>query len=488
MKSPLLPVLLCGGSGTRLWPLSRNSCPKQFISLDGEHSLLQKTVMRLDGVTERLPQVDSALFVCNEKHRFLLASQLAQIGIDRPHIILEPDARNTAPAFTLAALHAISEGMDPVLLLMPADHAMADLSAFHEAIVHAYAAASLEGVVTFGVIPDRPESGYGYIKCERSDGGGVFEVKRFIEKPCIKTAQEYVESGDYFWNSGLFVLKASTWLKAIEICRPDILRACRNAMSGMRRDIDFIRPDIEEFISCPSDSIDYAVMEKLPENPSWNIPVRVIPLKVGWSDIGTWDAISDSLSKDASGNVLKGEVEQFDCKNSLFFSSSGRLVAGIGLEDLVIVETADAVLVINRKCAQDVKKMVAHLAEKGNALVHAHRKMHRPWGWYERLDDGKRFLVKRIVVNPGASLSLQVHRHRAEHWVVVKGRAEVTHGDRNFIMQEDESTYIPIGHVHRLRNLEDTALEIIEIQTGELLSEEDILRIDDVYGRAGSAD
>ncbi|MBD9584313.1 MULTISPECIES: mannose-1-phosphate guanylyltransferase/mannose-6-phosphate isomerase [Delftia] len=482
MNSPLLPVILCGGSGTRLWPLSRETYPKQFLALADSQTMLQQTATRLHGLTAQVPQALAPLLVCNVEHRFLAASQLMHVGIRDAAILLEPAGRNTAPALTLAALHACADGADPILLAMPADHVVADRQAFHGAVHKAYVQACQGSMATFGIVADRPETGYGYIQFSESGEPGVHRVESFAEKPDVERARHYLEAGNYLWNSGLFMVRASVWIKAMEHCRPDILDACRSAMQSAQRDLDFIRPGAAAFAACPSDSIDYAVMERLPAMPQLGIPAQVVPLQAGWSDVGAWDALWDVRDQDDEGNALMGDAVQHGCANSLLLSSS-RLVAGVGLQDVVVVETPDAVLVVDKSRTQDVKKIVSHLAQSGHALAHSHRKVHRPWGWYDSIDNGERFQVKRIVVNPGASLSLQMHHHRAEHWVVVKGTAEVTNGEKTFLLGENESTFIPLGHVHRLANPGKVPLEIIEVQSGSYLGEDDIVRFEDTYGR-----
>lgn len=484
MSALLLSVVLCGGSGTRLWPLSRETYPKQFLALTDEITMLQHTVVRLKDLAGRIPQAPKPLLVCNEQHRFLAASQLLQIGLEQCPILLEPAGRNTAPALTLAALQASVEHDDPVLLAMPADHMITESGAFHAAVERAYSAAIRGCMVTFGIVAVRPETGYGYIHYGQSDEDGLHAVQGFKEKPTAAQARCYLDAGDHLWNSGLFMVRASVWLRAIAACRPDILEACSAAMRSACRDVDFIRPVADAFLSCPSDSIDYAVMERLPIMPSLGIPALVVPLDAGWSDLGAWDALWDVHDKDERDNSLSGNVLQRHCDNSLLMSSS-RLVVGVGLENMVVIETPDAVLVADKRQTQEVKQMVTLLAgsENGQTFTRSHRKVHRPWGWYDSLDRGERFQVKRIVVNPGASLSLQMHNHRAEHWVVVKGMAEVTRDEQCFFLNENESTYIPRGHKHRLKNPGKFPLEIIEIQSGDLLSEDDIVRFDDAYGR-----
>lgn len=478
----LLPVVLCGGSGTRLWPLSRETYPKQFLALAGSRTMLQDTALRLQGLSQ-IALAKAPILVCNAEHRFLAASQLVEAGINGASIVLEPVGRNTAPALTLAALQAQAEGGDPVLLAMPADHVMANLPAFHSAIEQAFAFATGGAMVTFGIVADKPETGYGYIQCGESlHGGGAFQIASFAEKPDVARAQSYLDAGNYLWNSGLFMVRTSVWLKAIESCRPDIFAACSAAMAGAQKDVDFIRPSTQIFSTCPADSIDYAVMERLPTRPELDIPACVVPLQAGWSDLGAWDALWQVREQDAHGNAHLGDTIQHGCTNSLLLSSS-RLVAGVGLDNIVVVETADAILVADRRQTQDVKQIVGKLREAGHTLTQTHRKIHRPWGWYDSIDSGERFQVKRIVVNPGASLSLQMHHHRAEHWIVVQGTAEVTNGEKTFLLGENESTYIPLGHVHRLTNPGKVPLEIIEVQSGSYLGEDDIVRFEDNYGR-----
>ena len=482
-SNPLLPVVLCGGSGTRLWPLSRETYPKQFLALTGARTMLQETALRLQGVSQ-IPVAKAPILVCNTEHRFLAASQLMEAGISGARIVLEPTGRNTAPALTLAALQAQSDGGDPVLLAMPADHVMASLPAFHSAIERGFCIASSGAMVTFGIVADKPETGYGYIQCGQAmEGEGAHHIASFAEKPDAARAQSYLDAGNYLWNSGLFMVRTSVWLKAIQSCRPDIFTACADAMASAQKDVDFIRPDTEAFNACPSDSIDYAVMERLPSRPDLGVPTCVVPLQAGWSDLGAWDALWQVREQDAQGNVQVGDTIQHGCSNSLLLSSS-RLVAGVGLDNIVVVETADAILVADKRQTQEVKQIVAKLRETGHKLTHTHRKTHRPWGWYDSIDQGDRFQVKRIVVNPGARLSLQMHHHRAEHWVVVRGTAEVTNGEKTFLLGENESTFIPLGHIHRLTNPGKVPLEIIEVQSGSYLGEDDIIRFEDSYGRA----
>ena len=477
-------VILSGGSGTRLWPASRESYPKQLLPLTGELSLLQETAVRLKGFAGA--EVDPRpLVVTNEEYRFIIAEQLRQIGVRAPQIVLEPIGRNTAPALTLAALAALEEG-DPVLLVMPADHVISDVTAFQQAIAEGARAAAGGALVTFGIVPDRPETGYGYIRAGApvADTGKARGLAEFVEKPDRATAERYVASGAYFWNSGIFMMKASVWRQAITRFNPDMEAACARAFTARSTDADFIRLDAPAFEASPSDSIDYAVMERIAEAPELGQGV-VVPLSAGWSDVGAWDALWAVSDKDADGNAARGEVLFESSRNTLVHAGS-RLVAAIGCEDMIVVETPDAVMVAHKERTQDVKKVVARLKAEGRSLTQSHRKVYRPWGWYDSIDAGERFQVKRIVVNPGAKLSLQMHHHRAEHWIVVKGTAEVTNGDRTFLLGENESTYIPLGHTHRLANPGKLPLEIIEVQSGSYLGEDDIVRFEDNYGRTAS--
>lgn len=474
----VLPVVLSGGSGTRLWPLSREKFPKQLLSLLDERSMLQATLTRIDG----LDGVLDPLVVCNEEHRFVVAEQLRQLG-KAGRIVLEPLGRNTAPAMTLAALEAVRDGADPVLVVMPADHVIVDVEAFRQAVVNAVALAATGLVVTFGITPDCPETGYGYIRrgARCADSPAAFELDAFVEKPRRELAEAYLESGDYLWNSGLFVMRASVWLAALERCRPDILGACRDAMAGGGRDGDFIRVATDAFAACPSDSIDYAVMERLGSVPG-DAKCVVVPLSAGWSDVGTWDALWKVLPKCDAGNAIRGDVMLESCRDTLVVAES-RLVACIGISNLVVVETDDAVLIVQHEASQDVKKIVERLKAERRSVAQWHRKVYRPWGWYDGVDAGPRFQVKRIWVKPGASLSLQMHHHRAEHWVVVSGTARVTRGEDVFLVTENQSTYIPLGISHRLENPGIVPLEMIEVQSGSYLGEDDIVRFEDSYGR-----
>jgi mannose-1-phosphate guanylyltransferase/mannose-6-phosphate isomerase len=482
------PVILSGGSGTRLWPLSREQHPKQLLPLCGEQTMLQATALRLDAEAgeDRL-ELAPPLVVSNEEYRFIVAEQMRQAGKPPRAILLEPVGRNTAPALTLAALCASADGADPVLAVMPADHVIRDGRAFRDALRLASGLAAGGTLLTFGIAPDTPETGYGYIHrgapLTGLSRGHAYVVDRFVEKPDQATAQRYLDSGEYFWNSGIFVMLASAWLAEIGRHRPDILDACRKAFDAREQDRDFLRIGREAFVACPSDSIDYAVMEKVSSAQGEGARrAAVIPLAAGWSDVGAWDALWSVNAKDASGNVVQGDVMLHDTRDTLAISS-GRLVACVGLVDLVVVETPDAVMVAAKDRTQEVKRIVERLKSVGRPEVSAHRKIQRPWGYYDSIDDGERFQVKRIVVHAGASLSLQMHHHRAEHWVVVRGTARVTRGDEVFLLSENQSTYIPIGIRHRLENPGKLPLEMIEVQSGAYLGEDDIVRFQDTYGR-----
>lgn len=468
--NPILPVILSGGSGTRLWPLSREAYPKQFLPLVGEDTMLQATWKRVAPVAGAAPIV-----VANYEHRFMAAEQLRECGAAPSALILEPVGRNTAPAIAVAALHALERGEDPLLLVLPSDHVVRDAQAFRDAVLIAADAARSGQLVTFGIRPTSPETGYGYINAVGS--GQVRRVERFVEKPDLTTAQHYLESGSYFWNSGMFLFKASRYLEELRAFNPAMLDACEASLEHAKRDADFIRLDTAAFSACESDSIDYAVMEKTSQ-------AAVVPLDAGWSDVGSWSALWAVSDKDALGNAHHGDVIDVDCRNTYAYGK--RLIAMVGLNDVVVVETDDAVLVSHRDRVQDVKAVVARIEREGRSEAAAHRKVYRPWGAYDSLDNGQRFQVKRITVKPGATLSLQMHHHRAEHWVVVSGTAEVTRGDEVILLSENQSTYIPLGVTHRLRNPGKLPLELIEVQSGSYLGEDDIVRFEDQYGRAAN--
>lgn len=482
------PVILSGGSGTRLWPLSREKHPKQLLALIGEDSLLQATVRRVEGIAGL--DLAPPMVVCGEEYRFVIAEQLRLLGKSGT-IVLEPLGRNTAPALTLAALAANKTGADPVLLVMPADHVITHISAFQNVVSQGAALAAQGAVVTFGITPDAPETGYGYIQSGSAypeDAGDAPScarlIARFVEKPDLVTAQTYLDAGTYLWNSGLFMMRASVWLSAMGVCRPDILTACRTAWDQGSTDGEFARVDKATFASCPADSIDYAVMERIAAGTDTSTlpPGVVIPLAAGWSDVGAWDALWQVLPKDRAGNVAQGDALMQDCSNTLAISE-GRLIACVGVSDLVVVETADAILVVHKDKTQDVKKIVDILKQQGRPESSIHRKVHRPWGSYDGVDAGERFQVKRIVVKPGGILSLQMHHHRAEHWIVVSGTAKITRGEDVFLLSENQSTFIPLGTTHRLENPGRVPLEMIEVQSGSYLGEDDIVRFEDVYGR-----
>jgi len=475
------PVILCGGSGTRLWPLSRAGFPKQFLCLTGADSLFQQAAKRLMGLGAESIQVADPLVVTGEDHRFLATEQLREIGISPTAALLEPVARNTAPALTLAALTAVENGDDPVLVVTPADQTVADATAFNGAMHEAIRQAAEGVIVILGVTPDRPETGYGYIQALVAPTPTLV-VERFVEKPDEATARQYLAEGGYYWNAGMFVLKASVWLQAIESFRPNIAATTRAAWARRSTDAAFVRPGKPEFAAIPSDSIDYAVMERCPGS---RFPIRMVPLDAGWSDLGAWDAVWSVLPKDAQGNAHVGDVLSTDSSNTLVHATN-RLVSLVGVENLIVVETPDAVLVADRSRSQDVKHIVNALQQQQREEHTLHRKVHRPWGWYDSIDEGGRFKVKRIQVKPKASLSLQKHHHRAEHWVVVSGTAEITNGSNVLLLTENQSTYIPLGEVHRLANPGTIPLEIIEVQSGSYLGEDDIVRFEDTYGRTNA--
>ena len=466
----VIPVILCGGAGTRLWPLSRELYPKQLLALVDDYSLLQNTVTRCAGH----PDVTAPMLVCNEEHRFLVAEQLREIEVEASRIILEPEGRNTAPAVALAAHEAMKTDDDAILVVLPSDHVIHKTALFLEALTTAIDLAKDDALVTFGVVPDKPETGYGYIKKGMATGA-AFKVDKFVEKPDVATASDFLQSGLYCWNSGMFVFKASAYLKELAAQTPRIAEAMAKATANASADLDFTRVNAEAFKSSPSDSIDYAVMEHTAD-------ALVVPLDAGWSDIGSWDALWQISEKDEHNNTLVGDAVVHDVEGSLVWSES-RLVSVVGLKDVIVVETADAVMVASQDQAQDVKSIVNHLKGSGRIERTFHQKVYRPWGYYEGLDAGPAFQVKRLGINPGASLSLQLHHHRAEHWVVVSGVATVTVGEKVFDLNPNESCYIPLETRHRLQNLTEEPLEIIEVQSGSYLGEDDIVRFEDNYGR-----
>ena len=476
------PVILCGGSGTRLWPLSRAGFPKQFLSLTGNESLFQQAAQRLVALGADDIQVAKPLIVTGEEHRFLASEQLREVGIELGAALLEPVGRNTAPALTLAALAAQANSEDPVLVVTPADQTVANTAAFAQAMQQAIREAYSGSIVILGITPDRPETGYGYIHAQAQNADKAMIVQRFVEKPTAYIAQQYLDGGGYYWNAGMFVLKASAWLQALAAFRPDIANASMAAWNGKSKDNAFVRPGKAEFNAIPSESIDYAVMERCPGS---DFPIKMVPLDAGWSDLGAWDAVWNVLPKDDQGNAHLGDVLTTDSRNTLVHASS-RLVSLVGVEDLIVIETPDAVLVADKTRSQDVRRIVTQLQATKREEHTLHRKVHRPWGWYDSIDEGGRFKVKRIQVKPGASLSLQKHHHRAEHWIVVKGTAEITNGDKVLLLTENQSTYIPLGEVHRLANPGTIPLEIIEVQSGSYLGEDDIIRFEDTYGRTST--
>ncbi len=471
----ITPVILSGGSGTRLWPLSRKLHPKQLLPLLNQTSLLQDTINRLDG----LEGIESTVVICNEEYRFMVAEQVHATSIDSRAIILEPVGRNTAPAIALAAFNALQTNEEAVLLVLPADHDIKNVSEFHKAIKTGLQQAQKGHFVTFGIVPDAPETGFGYIKAASTVAvNEVAGIEKFVEKPDLDTATQYLKEGDYYWNSGMFMFKASEYLKALEEFAPEIYNAAENAMNTANSDMDFIRVGIEEFKKCPADSIDYAVMEKVSN-------AVVIPVDIGWSDVGSWSALHDIGDQDENNNILIGDTKCVATTNC-YVRAETRLVTTLGIEDIIIVDTEDALLVANKNHVQGIKEIVEALTDENRDEVILHKRVCRPWGCYQGIDQADRFQVKRITVNPGAILSLQLHHHRAEHWVIVSGTARVTKGEDEFILTENESIYIPLGTKHRLENIGQIPLELIEVQTGSYLGEDDIVRFEDIYGREGT--
>ncbi|MER2493212.1 mannose-1-phosphate guanylyltransferase/mannose-6-phosphate isomerase [Catenovulum sediminis] len=466
-----LPVIMAGGSGSRLWPLSRSAYPKQYLPLTSDSTMLQETVLRLKGAQHRAPMV-----ICNEDSRFMVAEQLRAINALQSPVILEPVGRNTAPAIALAALQAVADGDDPLLLVLAADHVIKNQQAFINAIAQAEKLAEQNAMVTFGIVPTHAETGYGYIKRGASQDD-AYKVDAFVEKPNLETATEYLNSGEYYWNSGMFMFKASRYLSELEKYQPEILAACKKAIGNTSADLDFVRVDKAAFEACPDDSIDYAVMEKTDS-------AVVVPLDAGWNDVGSWSALWEVNDKDENGNAVRGDFIGENSKNCLVYGSvEGRLVATVGVEDLVIVDTKDAVMVAHKDKVQDVKTIVNKLKAEGRSESKFHREVYRPWGKYDSIDNGARYQVKRITVKPGAKLSVQMHHHRAEHWIVVSGTAKVTNGDKELLLTENQSTYIPVGVIHALENPGKVPLELIEVQSGSYLGEDDIVRFEDRYGR-----
>ncbi len=471
----ITPVVLSGGSGTRLWPLSRKAHPKQLLPLLNETSLLEDTINRLQG----LDGVDKTVIICNEDYRFMVAEQARSSSLDTNAIILEPVGRNTAPAIALAAFNALGNDDNAVLLVLPADHDIQNVDAFHQAIEVGLQQALKNQFVTFGIVPDSPETGYGYIKsADRVEINKVSKIEKFVEKPNLETATKYLKEGGYYWNSGMFMFKAEEYLNALKEFAPEIYNATQKAMDAAERDMDFIRIGIEEFQHCPGDSIDYAVMEKVSN-------AVVIPVDIGWSDVGSWSALHEIGEQDENNNILIGDTKSIATKNS-YVRAEHKLVTTLGVDNLIIVDTDDALLVADKSRVQDIKEIVEALSAENREEVVLHKRVCRPWGCYQGIDHSDRFQAKRITVNPGAILSLQLHHHRAEHWIIVNGTARVTKGEETFILSENESTYIPLGTKHRLENIGKIPLELIEVQTGSYLGEDDIVRFDDVYGREGT--
>ncbi|GLQ30293.1 mannose-1-phosphate guanylyltransferase/mannose-6-phosphate isomerase [Litoribrevibacter albus] len=479
----IVPIVMAGGSGTRLWPLSRALYPKQFLSLDGKQTMLQQTLTRLSGMDEYSIHCKDSILICNEEHRFIVAEQLRAASLNSESIILEPVGRNTAPAIALAALQAQRNGEDPILLILAADHLIQNISGFHESIANALVHALEDKLVTFGIEPSSPETGYGYIQRgdSLSDAQGNneslgYSVMRFVEKPDRETAQAYLDSGEYYWNSGMFMFRASRYLEELKRFNPEMLECCEESLRTATEDLDFLRLNKEAFLQCPDDSIDYAVMEKTKH-------AVVVPMNAEWNDVGSWSSLWDVKAKDDCGNVLNGDVVAHKTEDS-YIHSEGRLVTTLGVQNLVVVETKDAVLVAQKDSVQDVKAIIQELKDQGRNEWYQSREVYRPWGIYDSVDSGERYQVKRITVKPGAKLSVQMHYHRAEHWIVVSGTAKVTLADDSFLVTENESTYIPVGSVHALENPGSIPLELIEVQSGSYLGEDDIVRFSDRYGRS----
>ena len=467
----IIPVILSGGSGTRLWPLSRKQYPKQYLPLAGDNTMLQETILRLSG----LDNLADPIIVCNADHRFLVAEQCQQIDIKNPTILLESVGRNTAPAIAAAALQSLKTSDDTVLLVLSADHVIQDIDAFHQAINIASSQAQEGKLAIFGIVPTDANTGYGYIKASKDDVNGAYKVEEFVEKPDLKTAEFYLEQGNYLWNSGMFMFKADVLIDELTTLSPEIVASVKTAVNNAEQDLDFIRLDKQAFESSRSDSIDYALMEK-------SNNVVVVPLDAGWSDIGSWSALYDIGAKDGSGNVLKGDVTAQDKTNTYIYASH-HMVTTVGVDNLVVIDTPDATFIASQDKAHEVKSIVESLQKKGRDEAHSNRKVYRPWGWYDSIEVGKNFQVKRLHVNPGAKLSLQMHHQRAEHWVVVSGTATAINGEEILTLTEGDSTYIPIGTTHGLENKTNEQLEIIEVQSGTYLGEDDIVRFEDIYGR-----
>jgi len=467
----IIPIILSGGSGTRLWPLSRKQYPKQYLPLVGDNTMLQETILRLNG----LDNLADPIIVCNADHRFLVAEQCQQINVTNPTILLEPIGRNTAPAITAAALHSIKDSGDAVLLILSADHVIQDVNAFHKAINIANKKAQDGKLATFGIVPTDANTGYGYIKSSKTNNDGAYEVEEFVEKPDLQTAESYLEQGNYLWNSGMFMFKASILIDELTTHSPEIVTSVNDAVNNAEQDLDFIRLDKQAFESSPSDSIDYALMEKSDN-------VIVVPLDAQWNDIGSWSALHDIGTKDSNGNVIQGDVFTEETTNT-YIHANHHMVATIGVQDLVIVDTPNATLIATKDKAQEVKKIVERLQQQDREEQFCHRKVYRPWGWYDSIEMGLHFQVKRLHVNPGAKLSLQMHHKRAEHWVVVSGTATAINGEDILTLTEGDSTYIPIDTIHGLENKTNEQLEIIEVQSGTYLGEDDIVRFEDIYGR-----